>query len=455
MVTTRPPDQAGQATCALHTPSGDAPPRGDGRVPAPRGRRTRRVARLVAHPGVQALGCLAAAGWAAAFPLLSDLVNQVYWGRFAAPAYLLAAVLCVTLPRGLAPRAAATAAAIGAVLLPLAALALKGRHQSEVMVVERGAYLLLHTGSPYLTDPTHVTDYNPYLPAMALFGLPRAALGAAHPATRLLGDARLWFAAAFLACLLAGWRLLRPTLTRAPILPLAVLTASPLIALALVVGGVDLPLIGVCCLAMALAERGHPVRTGLVLALACTLKWTAWPAVPVALLLLHHRHGLRPALRAGVLAVTLGCAVIAPFALDRTRELYEQVVRFPLGLTALHTPAGSPLPGKVLAGLGPLGHTLSLTLLCLGGLAVALWLLAYPPPTAVAACDLLAAGLTVAFTLAPAGRFGYLALPAVLVLWPRLASTPGRPHPPADRQSPPPAAAALPRVSPVTVRTRE
>ncbi|RKE20811.1 glycosyltransferase 87 family protein [Streptomyces sp. TLI_171] len=410
---------------------------------------------MVCRPRVLALGWLAAAGWAGAFPLLSDLPNQAAWGRFAAPGYLLAAALCAALPGRTGPRAAGAAAALGAVLLPLAAFTLTGRHQSEVTVVERSARLLLHTGSPYLPDPVHVVDYNPYLPVMAVFGLPRALLGDAGPAARLLGDCRLWFAAAFLACLLTGWQLLRRRPGRGAVLPLTVLTVSPLIALTLVVGGVDLPLIGVCCLAMALADRGHPVRTGLVLALACTLKWTAWPALPVAVLLLHQRRGPLPALRAGLLAVTAGGAALAPFLLGHAREMYQQVVRFPLGLTAVRTPAGSPLPGRVLAGLGPLGHTLSLTLLCAGGLAVALWLLAHPPTGAVAGCDLLAAGLTVAFALAPAGRFGYLALPAVLVIWPRLATASGRPVPARRRQPTHRQPEAVPMVSGNTARTRE
>jgi len=418
MVSTRPQPSADQATCAVHSVPGR---RGTSGVPRQRDRR-RSVARWVANPAVQAGGCLIAAGWAEAFPLVSDLRNQVFWGTVAAPAYLLAALLCLTLPRGLAQRAAAIAAATGAVLVPLVLLALRGRHQSEVMVVERSARLLLHTGSPYLTDPAVVTDYNPYLPAMAVFGLPRAALGSGNPVSQVLGDARIWFALAFLVCLLAGWWLLRPTLERAPILPLTVLTASPLIALTLAVGGVDLPLIGVCSLALALAARGRVAGAGLVLAFACTLKWTAWPALPVALLLIWRLYGRRPAARAALIAVGGALTVILPVALGHAAELREQVVRFPLGMTAVRTPAGSPLPGKILAGLGPTGHTISLTLLCLGGLAVALWLLAYPPVSAVAACDLLAAGLTVAFMLAPAGRFGYLALPAVLVLWPRLAS---------------------------------
>ncbi|MGW6912827.1 glycosyltransferase 87 family protein [Kitasatospora sp. NPDC054939] len=382
---------------------------------------------------VQALGCAVAAGWAAAFPLVSDLPNQRLWGAVAAPSYTVAALLCLTLPRRIAARAAAAVALLGAVVVPLAVLALEGRHQSEVMVVERSAHLLLTTGSPYLPDPAVVTDYNPYLPAMALFGMPRALVGDAGAVAQVAGDARIWFALAFLGCLLATWRLLNPGprygLRRAAMLPMAVLTASPLIALALVVGGVDLPLIGVLCLAMALAERDRVVPAGLVLALACTLKWTAWPALPVAALLIWRLYGRRPAARAALVALGTGLAVMVPSALARSDALREQVVRFPLGLTAIQTPAGSPLPGKVLAGFGPTGHTVSLALMTVGGLGVAIWLLARPPVSAIAAADLLAAGLTIAFMLAPAGRFGYLALPTVLVIWPRLAAARWRGRP--------------------------
>ncbi|MFJ2866986.1 glycosyltransferase 87 family protein [Kitasatospora sp. NPDC087314] len=395
---------------------------------------------------VQLLGCLVAAGWAAAFPLVSDLPNQRLWGLVAAPAYALAGLLCLTLPRRLAARSAAAVALVGAVLAPLALLALQGRHQSEVMVVERSAHLLLTTGSPYLPHPVVVTDYNPYLPAMTLFGMPRQLLGDGTAFARVAGDARIWFALSFVACLLASWRLLRPSRDRAPLLPLAVLTASPLIALALVVGGVDLPLIGLCCLAMALAERDRTVAAGLVLALVCTLKWTAWPALPVAALLLWRLYGRRPAARTTLIALGTGLAVLLPSVLTRADALREQVVRFPLGLTAIHTPAGSPLPGKVLAGFGPTGHSISLALMTTGGIGVAIWLLARPPVSAIAAADLLAAGLAIAFMLAPAGRFGYLALPVVLVIWPRLAArrwSSRRPIPP--RRLPGRAEPALPR----------
>ncbi|MFE7559889.1 glycosyltransferase 87 family protein [Kitasatospora sp. NPDC057500] len=392
---------------------------------------------LAAHRGVQLLGCLVAAGWAAGFPLVSDLPNQRLWGTLAAPAYLLAGLFCVVLPRRVAARAAAATALLGAALVPLVVLVLQGRHQSEVMVVERSAHLLFNTGSPYLPHPVVVTDYNPYLPAMSLFGVPHTLLGEGTALARLAGDARVWFALAFAACLLASWRLLRPTRDRAPLLPLAVLTASPLVALALVGGGVDLPLIGLCCLAMALAERDRTVAAGLVLALAGSLKWTVWPAVPVAVLLLWRLYGRRPAARAGLTALGAASAVMVPYVLARADELREQVVRFPLGLTAIQTPAGSPLPGKVLAGFGPNGHIASLVLLTVGGLGVTVWLLARPPVSAIAAADLLAGGLAVAFMLAPAGRFGYLALPAVLMIWPRLAARRWSARPPVPAARPP------------------
>ncbi|MFE9425171.1 glycosyltransferase 87 family protein [Kitasatospora sp. NPDC006697] len=393
------------------------PPLGPAARPEPAGR----VAALGGRRAVRLLACLVAAGWAGCFPLVSRLANQRFWGETAAPAYLLAGLAVLVLPRRLAGRAAALLTLGGAVLLPLTLLAVHSRAQSEVGVVERSAALLLHTGTPYLPHPAAVTDFDPYLPGMALFGLPRALLGRGSRAALLAGDARLWFAAAFLACLAVSWRLVRTDPADSPLLPLAVLTGSPLIALSLAVGGVDLPLIGVCCLALALAADNRPIAAGLVLALACTLKWTAWPALPVAVLLLRRRHGSRAALRAAAVCAALSAAVILPFALQRPRDLWLQVVRYPLGLTAVRTPAGSPLPGKLLADLGPAGHTAALALMLAGGLAVGGWLLLRPPATAAAAADRLAAGLTTAFLLAPAGRFGYLALPAVLVCWPRLA----------------------------------
>ncbi|MGW4378431.1 hypothetical protein [Kitasatospora sp. NPDC004531] len=374
-------------------------------------------------------------------------------------------------------------------LLPLGLAALAGEGQSEVTVIGRaGAELLAH-GSPYLQSPTSVEELTPYLPGMAVLGLPRALLGP-HAA---LGDPRLWCAAAFLTAVAGAWLTMareitpgwatpgargtarattrhRPRRDPATAHALAVLApgwatpgargtarattqpparsrattrhspprdlpsehapaalallASPIVALPQAVSGVDLPMTGLLCLALSLAARRRPAGAGLALAAACALKWTAWPAVPVAVALLAAVAGRRAALRCAGVAVTGAAALVAPWLVLAPGPMVRQVFAFPLGLGEWRTPAASPLPGRLLAQLGVGGWWLALALLLLGGAAVAVSLVRRPPRNVVAAADRLALGLALAFLLAPAGRFGYLALPLFLAVFARL--TPGR-----------------------------
>lgn len=367
-----------------------------------------------------------AAGWAAAFPLVSALDTHRLWGTSAAAGYLCAAAVA-GVARPWARWAGLACAVVGAVVVPLLYLALTGGAQSEVAVIERSGRLLLQQATPYLAEPRTVTDVTPYLPGMALFGLPRALFGADGPLLRLLGDARLWCAAAFLACLWGGRRALRGTARTAigrefPYgFAVGVVIASPVVALPLVVSGVDLPLVGLLCLALALAVRHRPVAAGLVLAAACALKWTALPAVAVAFSVLRYGTGRRAAVRCALVALAGTVAAILPGAVLSPRAMAEQVLAFPTGRGPFPTPASSPLPGRLLADLGPAGWYAAVALLLAGGLAVAVFLVVRPPRGLVAAADRLAAGLGLAFLLAPAGRFGYLALPVLLVLWARLA----------------------------------
>ncbi|MFE2721763.1 hypothetical protein [Kitasatospora sp. NPDC059327] len=366
-----------------------------------------------------------AAGWAAAFPLVSALGPHRGWGLVAATGYLAAAVAVLALPWRRARSWSVAVALAGALLAPLLWLVLTGQGQSEVAVIERSGELLLRHGTPYLAEPRTVPEYTPYLPGMALFGLPRAVLGAQGWPARLLGDARLWCAAVFLGSLLATGRRHRPGL--------AALTASPLVALPLCVSGVDLPMTGLCCLALALAARGRAGGAGAVLAAACALKWTAWPAVAVVAALLAVTAGRQAALRGTAVAVAGTAVLVLPGALRSPGPMVRQVFAFPTGRGALPTPAGSPLPGRLLADLGPAGWYTAVALLLLGGLAVAASLVLRPPRDAVGAADRLAVGLCLAFLLAPAGRFGYLALPLVLTLWARPRPRPdGGSGPPAD-----------------------
>ncbi|WP_107475476.1 glycosyltransferase 87 family protein [Streptomyces sp. Sge12] len=371
-------------------------------------------------------GWLFAAAWALSFPLFSTLGPHRLWGWCAAAGYLGAAAATALGRR----RTALAAALLGAVAVPLLWLVLTGRGQSEVAVIERSGRLLLESGRVYVDGPAHVGEYTPYLPGMALLGVPRALLGGDGSgdgwAVRLLGDARIWCAAALFGCLWAARRLLTGGPFGGPrrgLLP--VLVASPVVALPLAVSGVDLPLAGLCCLALAAAASGRPALAGAALAGACALKWTALPAVAVAVALLAACRGGRPAVRCALVAAGGTALLVLPGALLQPVELWRQVFAFPTGRAAVPTPASSPLPGHLLAELGPWGWYLTVGLLVVAGLAVALSLFARPPRTVVAAADRLALGLTLAFLLAPAGRFGYLALPVLLAVWARSVTVPG------------------------------
>jgi hypothetical protein len=348
--------------------------------------------------------------------LTTSLTTHRVWGACAAVGYAGAALLA---RRG-ADRRATAAALAGAVVLPLALLAAAGVGQLEVHVVERSGALLLRTGSPYVPHPAEVDDYNPYLPGMALLGVPHV-LFAGTP----LADARVWFCAAFLACMPAAGRHARGARPHA----IRLLAAFPAVALPLAVGGVDLPVIGLMCLALALAGRdGSGTAAGLAMGAAAALKWTAWPLLPVGLALLAVTAGRRAAVRAAVTSLLVAALAVLPAALADPHAFIEQVVLFPLGKGDVHSPAASPLPGHLLATYVPGGSVLALTALAAAATAVATSLIRRPPRTVVAAADRLALGLALAMTLIPATRFGYLVYPLVLAAWFRLTPPTGPGH---------------------------
>ncbi|MFE9771660.1 hypothetical protein ACFYOV_08320 [Streptomyces sp. NPDC005931] len=146
-----------------------------------------------------------AAVWATVFPLIAAPEPHRLWGMSAGLGYLCAAVAARSSHR--CGRAVSVWFAVtGAVVVPFALLVLTGAAQSEVGVVERSGLLTLRQFTPYLAEPRTVVEVTPYLPGMAVFGVPRALLGDGGPLPRLLGDARLWCATAFLGCLWAARR---------------------------------------------------------------------------------------------------------------------------------------------------------------------------------------------------------------------------------------------------------
>jgi hypothetical protein len=142
----------------------------------------------------------------------------------------------------------------------------------------------------------------------------------------------------------------------------------------------------------------------------------------VAALLLFMRRGLRRALWCTLLGVGATVVYIVPFSLHDGRAMVNQVVRFPLGLARVATPAANPLPGHALADLAPAGRVADLGLIVVCCAAVAVWTPRRPPRTAVEAVNRLAAGLTVGVPVRPSSRFGYFAPPLILWLLPHLAS---------------------------------
>lgn len=50
-------------------------------------------------------------------------------------------------------------------------------HAHEVTIIEQSAAVLLSTGTPYVHDASTLDQINPYLPGMALFGVPAVVAG--------------------------------------------------------------------------------------------------------------------------------------------------------------------------------------------------------------------------------------------------------------------------------------
>ena len=380
--------------------------------------------------------------YAAGVALFSGPGLDHWWGTWAAGGYAAAAVI-VNLAAGRAwgSRVAAAAAIAGAVAAPAIWLMTREPTGPDVAVAVRAGALLLHHGSPYLSPAALSAGgwlaYYPYLPVMALFGVP-AALG-------VPGDTQTWLIAVTFTLLYATFRVTlgprasggRGDSARRPDAAeqAAFWLACPIMAFPLAMGINDPPVIALTCLSLALLARHRrtgngrpwsrdPLLGALVLGVACAMKYTAWPALAIIAALVATRDGWRPAVRfTGIAAGSAAGLVVAlaPGALAHPSSLLRNTLAYPLGLTAAKSPAASPLPGHLLATLGSGGHLAALALLALAGLATAASLWASPPATPAAAARRIATGLAALFLLSPATRFGYFTYPIALYWWAALA----------------------------------
>jgi hypothetical protein len=335
-----------------------------------------------------------------------------------------------------------------AVAVPLLVMMAQGGELAAGMtVIDRSASLLIKDGTPYLSSGqlSNWLAYNPYLPAMALFGLPSAV--GLHGG---LGDPRPWLVLVTVAGIAAALSLgvphsvryctgCRRTLLRS----IAFATACPALALNLAVTTTDPPVLALMLLAIALLN--FPERTwpaAVALGLACAMKPTAWLAIPVLAAMLRYRDGTRAAVTFTLTSIGVFLVITLPVLLANPVAMAQNTVLFPLGLTAQLTPAQSATPGDLLARTGPAGHDVSVALLAAVGLTVAVLLLVRPPRNPRAAAWWLAIGLALMFALGPDERFGYFIYPLGIVGWLALTRTARpAPAPPALERSARPIAA--------------
>ncbi len=336
------------------------------------------------------------------------------WGIMAACGYGLAAI-AVLAWRSRGADLALALSLVGAVIVPLAWMAATNQGQPEVVVIIRSAGLLVHHGTPYEASGLlkHTADpnaYNPYLPPMTFFAL----LWTVAPRFPL-ADPRVWFGIAFVGCFALALRVAKARdVGRWTVF----VTATPIIALELAVGGTDVPIIALICLGFALMWKyPQPILAGLAFGGAASMKATAWPALVVAISLALARDGKRAAAVMTGVALGVVAVLVGPFAALQPESLVRNTILFPLGLASVTSQASSPLPGHLIADTGHIGRLCVIAALVLAALAIGASLVFRPPRTVPAAATRLIIALTVMFVLAPATRFGYFIYPGAILAW--------------------------------------
>ncbi len=308
-----------------------------------------------------------------------------------------------------------------------------GSHeQPEVQTVEVGGRDLVHGTDPYhkLVRLPHAVKYHapgepnyagflPYLPVMAVLGVPSDIWP-----NNGLSDARIFFCLTTLAVAAVALYLCRAS-GRRKIRAVQALVILPLASLPLATGGDDIPVVAFLLLAMVLAQRRHPFLSGLVFGIASAMKFTAWPVALLALFAARDRRGQRRPLTmvAGILVVAI--PAIFPFALRGPFALIDDVVLFPLGLSAIPSTAASALPGHVLVTWFPsLSRALPVSVGLVLAVVLAYHLYRRTPSTVSQVCTISGVVMAVLILLAPNPRVGYLLYPINFFVWAYLLAEP-------------------------------
>ncbi len=258
-----------------------------------------------------------------------------------------------------------------------------------------------------------------------------------------LSDARIFFCLTTLAVAGVALALCRAD-ARRKIRALQVLVILPFASLPLATGGDDIPVVAFLLLAMVLAQRRQPFASGIVFGIASAMKFTAWPLAALALFAAYGRRGERRPLSMLAGMVVVAVPAIFPFVLRGPVALFEDVVLFPLGLSALHSTAASALPGHMLLSAFPsLSRVLPLSVGIVLAVVLARHLYRHTPQTTADVCTVAGVVMSLLILLAPNPRVGYLLYPINFFVWSYLLA---RPEP----ERAPPGAETLPVLEAVT-----
>ncbi len=296
--------------------------------------------------------------------------------------------------------------------------------QPEVLVVEQAGVRAAHGKDPYQVidrnghilihqtkEPVYELYY-PYLPGMVIFGFSSVSKDEAR-----LTDARIQFLVFTAVVTLVALSRIRPP-SDARYRALQALSVLPTAALPLSTGGDDMPVVALMLLGLVALQRRRPLLAGLALGAASSLKFTAWPLVLLALWGAYDQRRHRAVVRYVVGVVIVVVPVIVPVALRNPSAFVDNVIRFPLGLAGVSSPAGSALPGHMLVSAFPGIHRPYVVVVVVVGVAVLIrHLLRKPPRDAAGVAALTGWVMLIAILLAPATRVGYLLYPINLFLW--------------------------------------
>ncbi len=298
--------------------------------------------------------------------------------------------------------------------------------QPEVQVVETAGQRVAQGKDPYRNlNPRHLPPapagqpaydvFNPYLPLMSVFGLARGV-----NAPPQLSDARVGFSLVTMLLVAAALALCRgPAAPR--VLTLQAMTVLPTAALPLATGGDDLPIVALMLLGLVLLQRRRPFGAGVVLGIGAAMKLTAWPLAAIAVFAARDRDGRRTwRARAWLMAGVLGVMVpaVVPTMLSNMSAFVENVIRFPLGLAGVTSPAASPLLGHVLVTVFPHLHRgITAAIVLAGAVAMVYVLVRHTPRTPWELARLLGWAMVGAIVLAPSTRVGYALYPIDLLIW--------------------------------------